>query len=127
MAQKPVSCQFCDPVEGTRLFEEVSRSGNDLQLHFGAHFTLRLFIERDHYLILAADDQQRWSLHFWQCVAGEIRPASAGHDGCDIRKFSRGDEGGCGPGARAKIADIKLSGIGLFPGPFRGMRQPLSK
>src|SRR6266550_1154025 len=57
VAQKPISCQFCHPIEGTRLFEKVSRSGNDFQLHFGAHFALRLFIERDHYLILTPDDE----------------------------------------------------------------------
>ena len=81
---KPVGGQLRDALQGPGFFEEMSGAGNDFQFHFAVHSSARLFVQLNHDIILAADDEQGGGLHEWQRSAGEIGPAAARDDGADI-------------------------------------------
>jgi hypothetical protein len=47
-------------------------------------------VQLQHFGVAAPDDEQRRRAHTGQCVAGEVRPAAARHDGGDrVRHLGR--------------------------------------
>ena len=62
--QKPIARKFGDLFQRARLFEEMSRAGNDLQFYVAAHPIARPLVQLDNDIIVAADDEQRRRLDF---------------------------------------------------------------
>ena len=56
MAAEPVSSEFDDALEGTRLGKQVARAGHDFQRLLDVQSYISLFIEFDYHVIEPADD-----------------------------------------------------------------------
>jgi hypothetical protein len=74
---KPLGGEVCDLIQGTGLFEEMRRARHNAQGFLALQLRVRRFVELDHHVITAADNEQRGGLHFGEECPGEIRPPAA--------------------------------------------------
>jgi hypothetical protein len=87
---EPIGGQARDLLQRARLFKEVRRSGNDLQLRFRAKQWQRRAVHGDNRDIVPADDEQRGSLQMEQGCRCQIGPSTVRNDGTHaLRSFSR--------------------------------------
>ena len=82
MVHEPASRMADDLLKRTWFFEEMASLRNDDKLLLTGHARQCMTIEVEHNLIGAADDQQRWRLHFRQSSGGKIRSPASRYNGC---------------------------------------------
>ncbi len=110
MSFEPVPCQPRHGLERSGLFEQVSRPRDDLQALFAPEPCERFLIEAKNQWIVAANDEQRWSLDLEKCLAGEIGPSTSRDDRTHDRRALGGcHEGRTCAGTRTEVADTELA------------------
>jgi hypothetical protein len=67
-------------LEPTRLLEQMSCTGDDLESAAGSHASHGGTIQIQHYRIPAADDEERGRLHPWQRVTGQVGTSATRDD-----------------------------------------------
>lgn len=93
MLLKPLCGESCDLFEGPGLCEEMRSARHNAQGFLALQLGIGRFVELDHHVITAADDEQRWCQHLGEESPGEIRPPAAGdHRTDDLTKPGSGHE-----------------------------------
>jgi len=73
---EPIPRECSHSLQGCCLFEEMTGTGDDFKGHGGAHMRHRLPSESQHFHVIAADDQQRGSVHEGEPVPSKIRSSA---------------------------------------------------
>ena len=104
----------------------MRRAGTISSLRVASHPAEGIAIAFQHFLVGAADDQQRGSPHGLQRIARQVRTPAAGNNRVDpVAQLGRRDKSGSGAGAGAKQADgFDFVGPGLIR-PAHGIYKPL--
>ena len=99
---------------------------DDDKLCLSVHSCERLAVQRDHLLIIGADDQQRRCANMGQCLAGQVGPAAARDHGAN-RVGALRRRGQCcgGAGAGAEVANVQVFGFMLCSQPAGHVNQAL--
>lgn len=84
VSEEPVAGQLRDSVERSRLLEQMTGPGYDLQTVFAPQLGLGLAVEIEHKRIVPAHDQQGRRLHSTQMRGGEVGSPSPGNDRPDL-------------------------------------------
>src|SRR5207253_9045811 len=106
----------------------MRRSRYDSKLLLAAQARESILVQFDDRFVQAADDEQSWRLDAGQRVCGQIRPASARHDGADfVAELGSRDQRRAGSGARTEVADLQRAHFGPAPDPAAGVHQTLGK
>ena len=106
MFEKPFRREVSDPLQSSRLFEQMRRTGNDDQPLFATQRRVRLFIQLDNRRIVPAHDQERGGLYLGQRFPRQIGPPTTRNDRADsICQSGRRDQRRRRAGAGPKIAD----------------------
>jgi hypothetical protein len=83
MGAEPIRRELCDVLERAGLLEQVRRAGDDLEALRRGELRERAAIQREHFRVGAADDQQRRRTHPLG-IRSEIGPSTARHDGAHV-------------------------------------------
>src|SRR5208283_5672994 len=112
VTDEPVAGDFSDALQRSRLLEEMGGAGDDVEARLAAKPTQRPSVELEHFMIEAADDQQRGRFDMRQALGGEVGASAARHDGGDRRRLlRRGDQGRGGSRAGAEEPDGKIANL----------------
>src|SRR5262245_41929614 len=116
---KPIARECGDFLQRSWLFKEMGRAWKNLQFHFAAHPIPRLLVYLDDDVVVAADNEEGWCLHFWQSFTRQIRTPAARYHRADIlRNIDRRDQGRCAARAGAKIANPQIACVLVLLCPF---------
>ncbi|HET9128525.1 MAG TPA: hypothetical protein VFN73_10625 [Propionibacteriaceae bacterium] len=128
MVEEPVPRELGGAHQRARLLEQVGRTGHDGQPRLAAQHRLRLAVQPEHQPVPASDDEQGRRADGAEALGGEIRAATAGHDGGDRAvRLGRRPQRGRRAGARAEVAEPHQRQAGLPVQPPGGGREPLGQ
>lgn len=80
MVSEPILRQSSDLVHGSRFFEEVRRSRDDLETGLTGEELHRVTVELNHDVIQRTDNQQGWLCYGAKTIAGKIRSPPSGNN-----------------------------------------------
>ena len=114
MCREPVAGEFDHAFKGARLWKQMRRLGHDFERLRAMQLRESLFVQLDHDVIEAANDQQRWRGDPRQCLTCKVRPSAARHHGANVTpKLCCGDQGRRRAGAGAEQAYRGADKVGL--------------